>query len=51
MQLLADEATRQRQLVRAKRRATLLLVAAVVVYVVSRALVASSPYDKFVPHQ
>lgn len=40
MQLLADEATRQRQLDRAKRRATLLLVGAVVVYIIARAFVS-----------
>jgi uncharacterized membrane-anchored protein YjiN (DUF445 family) len=40
MQLLADEATRQRQLDRAKRRATLLLVAAVIVYILARAFVS-----------
>ena len=40
MQILADEATRQAQLDSMKRRATLLLVAAMVLYFVTRALEA-----------
>lgn len=38
MQILADEATRQAQLDSMKRRATLLLVAAMIVYIIFRAL-------------
>jgi len=44
MQLLTDEATRQRQLDQAKRRATLLLVGAVVVYVFARAFLHRWPW-------
>lgn len=44
MQLLTDEASRQRQLDQAKRRATLLLVGAVVVYAFSLAFIHRWPW-------
>ncbi|HTE43654.1 MAG TPA: DUF445 domain-containing protein [Gemmatimonadaceae bacterium] len=40
MQILADEATRQAQLDKMKRRATLLLVAATIVYIIARSFEA-----------
>lgn len=48
MQILQDEATRQAQLDAMKRRATLLLVAATVLFVVSRALEARWAWLAFV---
>jgi len=44
MQILADEATRQAQLDAMKRRATLLLVAATIIFIIARALLSRYPW-------